>query len=172
MFNASPLANLPKADQYQGLLERAQALMAGEPNHIANASNLSALVMSTLPDLNWVGFYFYDGTELVLGPFQGKPACLRIPLDRGVCGAAATSRQTQCVSDVHAFAGHIACDIASRAEIVVPLIHQGVLLGVWDVDSPIPGRFDQQDQLGMQALCALFLQALCVPALLAEYTTK
>jgi GAF domain-containing protein len=146
-------------------------MMAGEPNYIANAANLSALVMSSLPELNWVGFYFYNGTELVLGPFQGKPACLRIALDRGVCGAAATSRQTQLVQDVHAFAGHIACDAATRAEIVVPLIHKGRLLGVWDVDSPVPARFDHEDQLGMQALCTLFLQTLTVSALLPEYTT-
>lgn len=134
MFNASALDHLPKSAQYQALLEQAQALMAGEPNHIANAANLSALVMASLPDLNWAGFYFYDGTELVLGPFQGKPACLRIPLDRGVCGAAALTRTVQLVPDVHAFPGHIACDAASRAEIVVPLVHQGQLLGVWDVD--------------------------------------
>lgn len=171
MFNASPISHLSKADQYQELLVQAQALMAGEPNHIANAANLSALVMSSLPDLNWVGFYFYDGTELVLGPFQGKPACLRIPLARGVCGTAARTRQTQLVPDVHAFAGHIACDAASRAEIVVPLIHNGQLLGVWDVDSPVPARFDQEDQRGMQALCNLFLQTLTVSALIPEYTT-
>ncbi len=171
MFNASPLSSLPKADQYQELLVQAQALMAGESNHIANAANLSALVMTSLPDLNWVGFYFYDGTELVLGPFQGKPACLRIPLARGVCGMAARTRQTQLVPDVHAFDGHIACDAASRAEIVVPLIHHGQLLGVWDVDSPVPARFDQEDQRGMQALCNLFLQTLTVSALIPEYTT-
>lgn len=171
MFNTRLLADLPKTDLYQELLVQARALMAGESNHIANAANLSALVMASLPDLNWVGFYFYDGTELVLGPFQGKPACLRIPLDRGVCGAAARTRHTQLVPDVHAFAGHIACDAASRAEIVVPLIHQGMLLGVWDVDSPVPGRFDEQDQHGMQALCALFLQTLSVSLPLPEYTT-
>jgi len=171
MFSSNSLADLPKPAQYAALLEQAQALMSGESNHIANAANLSALVMSSLPDLNWVGFYFFDGKELVLGPFQGKPACLRISLDRGVCGAAASSRQTQLVPDVHAFPGHIACDAASRAEIVVPLIHAGQLLGVWDVDSPVAGRFDQEDQRGMQALCHLFLQTLTASAPITEYTT-
>ncbi len=170
MFSSSSLANLPKPAQYATLLEQAQALFAGETNHIANAANLSALVMTSLPELNWVGFYFFDGLELVLGPFQGKPACLRIPLDRGVCGAAASARQTQLVPDVHAFPGHIACDAASRAEIVVPLIHAGQLFGVWDVDSPVAGRFDQEDQRGMQALCNLYLQTLKVSAPIPEYT--
>lgn len=171
MFSSSSLADLPKPEQYASLLAQAQALMSGESNQIANAANLSALVMSSLPELNWAGFYFYDGQELVLGPFQGKPACLRIPLNRGVCGAAATLRQTQLVPDVHAFPGHIACDAASRAEIVVPLIHAGQLLGVWDVDSPVAGRFDEEDQRGMQALCNLYLQTLKVSAPIPEYTT-
>ena len=171
MFSSSSLADLPKSAQYASLLEQAQALISGEPNHIANAANLSALVMASLPELNWAGFYFYDGHELVLGPFQGKPACLRIALDRGVCGAAASTRQIQLVPDVHAFPGHIACDAASRAEIVVPLIHAGLLLGVWDVDSPVAGRFDEEDQRGMQALCDLFLQTLKVSAPIPEYTT-
>ena len=170
MFSSSSLADLPKSAQYASLLEQAQALMSGESNHIANAANMSALVMASLPELNWAGFYFYDGEELVLGPFQGKPACLRIALNRGVCGAAAMSRQTQLVPDVHAFPGHIACDAASRAEIVVPLIHTGQLLGVWDVDSPVAGRFDEEDQRGMQALCNLFLQTLKVSAPIPEYT--
>jgi GAF domain-containing protein len=170
MISSSSLADLPKSAQYASLLEQAQALMSGESNHIANAANMSALVMASLPELNWAGFYFYDGEELVLGPFQGKPACLRIALNRGVCGAAATSRQTQLVPDVHAFPGHIACDAASRAEIVVPLIHTGQLLGVWDVDSPVAGRFDEEDQRGMQALCNIFLQTLKVSAPIPEYT--
>lgn len=171
MFSSSSLADLPKPAQYASLLEQAQALMSGESNQIANAANLSALVMTCLPELNWAGFYFYDGQELVLGPFQGKPACLRIPLNRGVCGAAASTLQTQLVPDVHAFPGHIACDAASRAEIVVPLVQDGKLLGVWDVDSPVAGRFDQDDQRGMQALCDLFLQTLKVSAPIPEYTT-
>lgn len=171
MFSSCTLVDLPKPAQYAALLEQAKALMDAEPNHIANAANLSALVMASLPELNWVGFYFYDGRELVLGPFQGKPACIRIPLHRGVCGAAASTRETQLVPDVHDFPGHIACDVASRSEIVVPLIHEGALLGVWDVDSPQPNRFDLDDQRGMQALCTLFLQTLNVCAPLPEYTT-
>ena len=112
-----------------------------------------------MPQLNWAGFYLYDGTELVLGPFQGKPACVRIPLNRGVCGAAASQRRAArggraCVS------GHIACDAASRSEIVVPLVRDGELIGVWDVDSPVPDRFDADDQAGMEALCAIFLASL------------
>ncbi|KAG0952229.1 hypothetical protein G6F31_013577 [Rhizopus arrhizus] len=149
-----------KPEQYAQLLEQARGLVYAESDRIANAANLSALVYHALPDLNWVGFYLYDGKELVVGPFQGLPACVRIPLDKGVCGAAARQRQTQLVPDVHAFAGHIACDAASRSEIVVPLVHQGELIGVWDVDSPIPDRFDEDDRQGMQALCAVFLASL------------
>jgi GAF domain-containing protein len=160
MFDTISLAHLPKPAQYEALATQAHALMAGEHNLIANAANLSALVMSSLPALNWAGFYLYDGTELVLGPFQGKPACLRIALNRGVCGKAATTGQTQLVPDVHAFPGHIACDAASRSELVVPLLHQGKLLGVWDVDSPVLNRFDAIDQNGMQALCKIFLSSL------------
>lgn len=160
MFEAAPIVADSKAALYAELVVQARALLEGEPNRIANAANLSALAYQALPDLNWAGFYFFDGTELVLGPFQGKPACVRIPLDRGVCGAAASQRQTQLVPDVHAFAGHIACDAASRSEIVVPLVHQGELIGVWDVDSPIPDRFDEDDRQGMQALCAVFLASL------------
>ena len=160
MFDTTSLAHLPKPAQYEALATQAHALMAGEHNLIANAANLSALVMSSLPDLNWAGFYLYDGTELVLGPFQGKPACLRIALNRGVCGKAASTGQTQLVPDVHAFPGHIACDAASRSELVVPLLHHGKLLGVWDVDSPVLNRFDAIDQNGMQALCKIFLSSL------------
>ncbi len=160
MFDTLSLTHLPKAEQYQQLAEQARVLMEGETDRIANAANLSALVMHALPDLNWAGFYFYDGTELVLGPFQGKPACLRIQLERGVCGAAATTRQTQLVPDVHAFPGHIACDAASRSEIVVPLIREGRLIGVWDVDSPIPARFDVKDQSGMETLCQIYLDSV------------
>jgi GAF domain-containing protein len=160
MFDAPSLTHLSKPDQYLQLAEQARSLMAGERDRIANAANMAALVMHALPDLNWAGFYFYDGTELVLGPFQGKPACLRIRLDRGVCGAAAKTRRTQLVPDVHAFPGHIACDAASRSEIVVPLIQAGQLIGVWDVDSPIAARFDVQDQSGMEILCDIYLQSL------------
>jgi len=160
MFEAAPIAADTKAALYAELAVQARALLEGEPDRIANAANLSALAFHALPDLNWVGFYFFDGTELVLGPFQGKPACVRIPLNRGVCGAAASQRQTQLVPDVHAFPGHIACDVASRSEIVVPLVHKGELIGVWDVDSPVPDRFDEDDRKGMEALCAVFLATL------------
>lgn len=160
MFEAAPIAADSKAALYTELARQARALLDGEHDRIANAANLSALAYQALPDLNWVGFYLFDGTELVLGPFQGKPACVRIPLNRGVCGAAASQRQTQLVPDVHAFPGHIACDAASRSEIVVPLVHQGELIGVWDVDSPVPDRFDEDDRQGMEALCAIFLASL------------
>lgn len=160
MLEAAPITADAKAALYAELVQQARALLEGEHDRIANAANLGALVYQALPDLNWAGFYFFDGTELVLGPFQGKPACARIPLNRGVCGAAASQRQTQRVSDVHAFPGHIACDAASRAEIAVPLAHQGQLIGVWDVDSPTPDRFDDDDRQGMEALCAVFLDSL------------
>ncbi|AMG38099.1 GAF domain-containing protein [Achromobacter xylosoxidans] len=160
MFEAAPIAADSKVALYAELAKQARALLDGEHDRIANAANLSALAYQALPDLNWVGFYLFDGTELVLGPFQGKPACVRIPLNRGVCGAAASQRQTQLVPDVHAFPGHIACDAASRSEIVVPLVHQGELIGVWDVDSPVPDRFDEDDRQGMEALCAIFLASL------------
>ncbi|MGY6272986.1 GAF domain-containing protein [Achromobacter denitrificans] len=160
MFEAAPISADSKPGLYAGLAAQARALLEGEHDRIANAANLSALAYQALPGLNWAGFYFFDGTELVLGPFQGKPACVRIPLDRGVCGAAASQRQTQLVPDVHAFAGHIACDAASRSEIVVPLVLDGKLIGVWDVDSPVPDRFDEDDRKGMEALCAVFLASL------------
>jgi GAF domain-containing protein len=160
MFDVYSLTHLSKNEQYQQLAQQARVLMEEESDRIANAANMSALVMHTLPELNWGGFYFFDGTELVLGPFQGKPACVRIPLERGVCGAAATSRQTQLVPDVHAFPGHIACDAASRSEIVVPLVHEGRLIGVWDVDSPIAARFDVKDQSGMETLCRIYLDSV------------
>lgn len=158
MFTASALTGR-KPDQYAQLLEQARGLVHGERDRIANAANLAALVYHALPDLNWVGFYFYDGTELVVGPFQGLPACVRIPLDKGVCGAAARTRTTQRVDDVHAFAGHIACDAASRSEVVVPLVRGDALLGVFDLDSPLPARFDVDDQRGLEAIAQVFLEA-------------
>ena len=158
-FSAIPLAG-SKPEQYAQLLEQARALLHGERDRIANAANLSALVYNALPDLNWVGFYFYDGAELVVGPFQGLPACIRIPLDKGVCGAAASSRQTQRVADVHAFPGHIACDSASRSELVVPLLDGDRLVGVFDVDSPVADRFDADDQRGLEAIAAAFVESL------------
>lgn len=158
-FSAIPLAG-SKPDQYAQLLEQARGLMHGERDRVANAANLSALVFHALPQLNWVGFYFYDGAELVVGPFQGLPACIRIPLDKGVCGAAASSRQTQRVADVHAFPGHIACDSASRSELVVPLLYGDRLVGVFDLDSPVPDRFDADDQRGLEAIAAAFVESL------------
>lgn len=158
MFAAQSLSG-GKPEQYAQLEQQAQALLAGERDRVANAANLSALVYSALPALNWVGFYFYDGRELVVGPFQGLPACVRIPLDRGVCGAAARTGQTQRVEDVHAFPGHIACDAASRSELVVPLFRGQQLIGVFDLDSPEPARFDQDDQRGLERIAALFLES-------------
>lgn len=148
-----------KAEQYQELLAQARSLLSDETDRIANAANFSALVYHTLPDSNWSGFYFFDGAELVVGPFQGKPACVRIALGKGVCGTAAKTRETQVVRDVHEFPGHIACDSASQSEIVVPLIAKdNSLVGVWDVDSPIVNRFDADDARGMEALCKVFME--------------
>ncbi|GAB3369439.1 GAF domain-containing protein [Lysobacter rhizosphaerae] len=158
-FTATQLSG-SKQQQYAQLLEQARGLMFGERDRVANAANVSALVYNALPALNWVGFYFFDGKELVVGPFQGLPACIRIPLDKGVCGAAATTRQTQRVADVHAFPGHIACDAASRSEVVVPLLLGNELVGVFDLDSPEPDRFDAEDQLGLEAIAQAFVESL------------
>ena len=159
-FHASALSG-DKPEQYAQLLQQARALMHGERSLVANAANLSALLRHALPDLNWCGFYLYDGNELVVGPFQGLPACIRIPLDKGVCGAAATSRQTQLVADVDAFPGHIACDSASRSECVVPLVTgDGRLLGVLDLDSPIAARFDAVDARGLEAIASAWVEAV------------
>ncbi|HEY5972072.1 MAG TPA: GAF domain-containing protein [Pseudoxanthomonas sp.] len=158
-FAAQTLAGT-KPEQYAQLTAQARALIEGEPDRVANAANLAALVFNSLPDLNWVGFYLYDGKELVVGPFQGLPACVRIPLDKGVCGAAARTRQTQRVADVEAFPGHIACDAASRSELVVPLVHGGELVGVFDLDSARVNRFDEEDQSGLEAIAAAFVESL------------
>ena len=158
-FASTPLTG-DKPEQYAQLLGQTRALLHGERDRIANAANLSALVYHALPALNWVGFYFFDGHELVVGPFQGRPACVRIPLDKGVCGAAARTRTTQRVADVHEFPSHIACDSASRSELVVPLLHAGQLLGVFDLDSPQPDRFDAHDQRGLEAIAAAFVESL------------
>jgi L-methionine (R)-S-oxide reductase len=160
MFQTAPLLSAGKADQYADLAEQARGLLHGERDRIANAANFAALIYNALPDLNWAGFYFYDGNELVVGPFQGRPACVRIALGKGVCGSAAASRQTQLVRDVHAFPGHIACDAASRSEIVVPLYDGDRLIGVWDVDSPKLARFDEEDRAGMERLAAIFMDSL------------
>jgi L-methionine (R)-S-oxide reductase len=157
---ARPDPALPKAEAYCDLLSQAEGLFHGETDAIANAANLSALIYHGLPELNWAGFYLLKGEgELVLGPFQGKPACIRIPLGRGVCGAAAERRESMLVPDVHAFPGHIACDAASRSELVVPLLRDGKVLGVLDLDSPLPNRFDAEDQAGIEALAALWVAA-------------
>ncbi|MDR6125592.1 L-methionine (R)-S-oxide reductase [Sphingomonas sp. SORGH_AS802] len=144
-----------KADLYHDLHAALDALTAGEADAVANMANASALLWQYLPDLNWAGFYRMVAGELVLGPFQGKAACIRIPLGKGVCGTAAASGETQVVADVHAFPGHIACDAASRSELVVPILRDGAVLGVIDLDSPEPGRFDAEDAAGCEALAAL-----------------
>jgi len=148
-----------RVNQYEELVVAARRLFDGQRNLIANAANLSALLYHSLPELNWVGFYLFDGNSLVLGPFQGKPACSRIALGKGVCGTAAVSRQTLVVDNVHEFPGHIACDGASRAEIVVPIIVRGNLVGVLDVDSPVLARFDKDDKTGLENLVQVFIQS-------------
>ena len=160
MFAVAASRAASKAEQYADLAGQAKGLFAGEHDRIANAANFAALVWHALPAINWCGFYFFDGNGLVVGPFQGKPACVRIALGKGVCGTAAATRETQVVRDVHAFSGHIACDIASRSEIVVPLLEGDRLIGVWDVDSPDVARFDDEDRAGMQRLCAIFMESL------------
>ncbi|WP_024803187.1 GAF domain-containing protein [Nocardia sp. BMG51109] len=157
-FDPVPLTG-DRATGYDQLAGQAAALLAGEPDRIANAANLSALVYHSLLEVNWAGFYFYDGHELVVGPFQGKPACVRIALGKGVCGTAAETRRTQLVPDVHTFPGHIACDADSRSEIVVPLIRDDTLIGVLDLDSPRPGRFDDTDRRGLETLAAVFVNS-------------
>ncbi|CAG2095153.1 GAF domain-containing protein [Xanthomonas euroxanthea] len=159
MFATSSLTG-SKPEQYAQLTAQAQALVHGEPDRIANAANLAALIFNSLPSLNWAGFYFYDGRELVVGPFQGLPACVRIPLDKGVCGAAASTRQSQRIADVDAFPGHIACDSASRSELVIPLVKGDALIGVLDLDSPELDRFDPDDQRGLEAIAQVFVGAL------------
>ena len=145
---------------YAELARDLSALLAGERDLIANAANTSALIYDALPDLNWAGFYLYKCGELVLGPFQGKPACVRIAMGKGVCGTAAARRETVLVEDVHAFPGHIACDSASNSEIVIPLVRGGELLGVLDLDSPNLRRFDAADRRGLETLAGIFIASL------------
>ena len=160
MFTSTALAG-SKPEQYAELAQQARALLHGERDRTANAANLSALVYHALPQLNWVGFYFFDGTELVVGPFQGQPACVRIALGKGVCGTAAVTKRTQRIADVDAFPGHIPCDSASRSELVVPLFApDGTLVGVFDLDSPVLERFDAEDQRGLEAIAAIFVESL------------
>ena len=157
-FDIHPAAG--KSELYAELLKAADALTADEPDGIANMANVAALLWQFLPDLNWAGFYRMVGNELVLGPFQGKAACIRIPLDKGVCGAAARTATSQRVEDVHAFPGHIACDADSRSELVVPVLDEGKVIAVIDLDSPSPARFDLDDQSGVEALAALLASRL------------
>jgi L-methionine (R)-S-oxide reductase len=148
-----------KPQDYARLGQELEALLAGEHDLVANAANTAALLFDALPQINWAGFYFLNGKELVVGPFQGKPACVRIALGRGVCGTAAAERRTLLVADVHEFPGHIACDAASRSEVVVPLLRGTTLVGVLDIDSPQPARFDADDARGLEAIAAVFLAA-------------
>src|SRR3954463_9994651 len=148
-----------KAADYASLAQELQGLLSGEHDLIANAANATSLIYHALPDLNWCGVYLLRGKELIVGPFQGKPACVHIPLGKGVCGTAAAEKKTIIVPDVEAFPGHIACDAASRSEIVIPLIRDGAVLGVLDLDAPIPNRFDDEDRKGLEALAALWVRA-------------
>ncbi|GAC14818.1 GAF domain-containing protein [Aliiglaciecola lipolytica] len=150
-----------KTDFYHSLTKQAQALIGDERNLVANLANLSALLFMSLDDVNWVGFYLVDENELVLGPFQGKPACIRIPIGKGVCGTAALNRTTQIVADVHQFEGHIACDAASQSEIVIPILSGRRLIGVLDIDSPIVERFDSVDGLGLQQIVDVLQETIC-----------
>jgi L-methionine (R)-S-oxide reductase len=160
MFQVTALsASADKHEVYASLAQQLSGLLEGEPDAIANAANMSALLYDLLPDLNWAGFYFMRGSELVLGPFQGKTACVRIAVGRGVCGTAVERKASIVVNDVHAFPGHIACDSASRSELVVPLVKDGRVLGVLDLDSPSPARFDETDREGCEKLVEIYLAA-------------
>lgn len=172
MFQASSVTGNDKHSFYADLDKQLAGLLAGEREFIANAANFSALLFLMLPDLNWAGFYLMRGNDLLLGPFQGKPACVRIPVlpvPRGVCGAAAFHRQTQLVGNVHDFPGHIACDSASNSEIVVPLIAPaaatGKVFGVLDIDSPLLNRFDAGDKAGIEQMVRTFLEMTDLPAM-------
>lgn len=158
MFQAETPDTTDKRTLYDGLARQAEALLEGESDTVANAANLSALLFNSLPEVNWVGFYFLKDGELVVGPFQGQPACVRIPMGRGVCGTAAEERRTQVVADVDAFDGHIPCDADSRSEIVVPLVVDDRLIGVLDIDSPVTDRFDHADREGLEAVARVFVE--------------
>lgn len=159
MFEARGIDSSDKTEFYRQLAEQLAALLAGESDPVANAANTSALLFQMMPDLNWAGFYMMRGGELVLGPFQGKPACVRIPVGKGVCGTAVARGTSVLVEDVHAFPGHIACDSASRSELVVPLIGRRGAIGVIDLDSPSPARFDAADHAGIERIAAIYLAA-------------
>lgn len=160
MHDFTPLSATDKTALHAELLQAAEALVAGEPDAVANMANLAALIWQFLPDLNWAGFYRAQGNELVLGPFIGKPACIRIPFGSGVCGAAAASGTPQNVADVTAFPGHIACDAASRSELVVPVLRRGAVIAVIDLDSPLPGRFLDEDVAGIERFAGAISAAI------------
>ncbi len=162
-FQISKAEAVSKAELYANLQSQLFSLLEGERDFIANAANVSSLLYHSLPDLNWAGFYLLKEGELVLGPFQGKPACVRIAMGKGVCGRAAQRRQTLLVENVHEFPGHIACDSESSSEIVVPLIRDQQLIGVLDLDSPLFGRFDEEDAEGLNDLVSLFMESLHLP---------
>jgi GAF domain-containing protein len=160
MFESTTIDAGTKAEFYHELAEQVASMLQGEPDEIANAANLSALLFEQMPDLNWAGFYFLRRPdELVVGPFQGKVACVRIKVGKGVCGTAVEKKQSILVEDVDAFPGHIACDSASRSELVVPLIRDGKVLGVLDLDSPKVARFDADDQAGIEAIAKIYVEA-------------
>lgn len=160
MFETSRIDSTDKPSFYRELAAQMTALLSGESDEIANAANASALIFQTMPDLNWAGFYFLRSPqELVVGPFQGKPACVRIAVGRGVCGTAVAERRSIRVDDVTIAENHIVCDPDSRSELVVPLMHDGAVVGVLDLDSPVPGRFDAEDQAGVERLAAIYLEA-------------
>ena len=159
-FQAVEITESSKAKLYEHLAAQLSSLLEGERDFIANAANTASLIFHALPDLNWAGFYFAKDGELVLGPFQGRPACVRIRIGQGVCGAGAAKRETVIVPNVHEFPGHIACDSASNSEIVVPLMKESRLIGVLDLDSPLPSRFDQDDAAGLEALGRILLSTV------------
>jgi L-methionine (R)-S-oxide reductase len=163
MFAAAAPSTASLAGFYRELEGQCRALLRGERDFTANSANLAALLFNGLPDLNWAGFYWLKGGELVLGPFQGKPACVRIALGSGVCGTAAERRESVVVEDVHAFPGHIACDAASRSEVVIPVVKDGKLLGVLDLDSPTPGRFGEEDARALERLVTAFCELTDAP---------
>ncbi len=160
MYDFAPDADLAKPELYRQLVDAAAALTDGEPDAVANMANVAALLWEFLPQINWAGFYRLIDGELVLGPFAGRPACIRIALGKGVCGTAAATGATQLVDDVHAFPGHIACDAASRSELVVPVLRAGTVIAVIDLDSPEPARFDTEDAAGIEALAAVLSERI------------
>lgn len=160
MFQGKLIETASKTEFYRDLVQQLRSLLEGERDPIANAANTSALLFEQMRDINWAGFYFLrNGNELIVGPFQGKPACVRIPVGRGVCGTAVERGQSILVEDVHAFPGHIACDAASRSELVVPLVRDGKVVGVLDLDSPIPARFDAEDLAGIEEVASIYIAA-------------